>query len=56
MMQAPGELIAAVRVNGLEQPAHNPQVHSQDMQVARNGAPEDRGTNGAETKHQDFNG
>lgn len=56
VVQRPGELVAAVRVDGLEQAEHDPDVHSQDVQVARDGAPENRPADGAETEHHDLDG
>lgn len=50
MMQAPRKLVAAVGVNGLEEPQDDPQVHSQDVQVAGDGAPEDGDADGAEAE------
>lgn len=56
MMQTPRELVPAVRVDCLEKSAHNPDVHRQDMQIACDGAPKDRGADGAETEDHDFDG
>lgn len=56
MVQRPRELIPAVCVNRLEQAKHNPDVHGKDMQVFRDGAPEDRRTDGTESEDHDFNG
>ena len=49
LVQTPRELVAAVRIDGLEQPAYDPEVHSQNVQVASDGAPQDRSAHGAET-------
>lgn len=49
MVQAPWELIAAVRINGLEQPADNPNVHGQNVQIPGKGTPENGATNGTES-------
>jgi len=54
MVQTPRELIPAVRIDGLEKSAHDPDVHGQDMQIAGDGAPKDRGADGAETEDHDF--
>lgn len=58
VVQRPGELVAGVRIDGLEETAHDPQVHGQDVQVAGDGAPgdgaEDRA--GAEDHHFDGRG
>lgn len=51
MVQAPWELVAAVRVDGLEQSEYDPDVHSEDVQVFRDGAPEDG--NADSTKGED---
>lgn len=50
MMQTPRKLVAAVGVNGLEEPQDDPQVHGQDVQVAGYGAPEDGDADGAEAE------
>lgn len=55
VMQAPREFITAMRINRLEKPTHNPDVHCQDMQVAGQCAPEYRRADGAETQDHDFN-
>ena len=34
VVQAPGEIVPRVGVDGLEQAKHDPDVHGQDMQVA----------------------
>ena len=52
-MQAPGKFIAAMCVDCLEQPAYNPHVHGQNVEIACDSAPQDWRTNGPET--QDHN-
>jgi len=42
VVQAPWEFVSAVCVDGLEQAENDPGIHSQNMQVAGDGAPEDR--------------
>lgn len=54
MMQTPRELVSAVRVDCLEQSADNPNVHRQYMQITGEGAPKNRGADGAETEDHDF--
>ena len=39
VVQAPWELITAMRVDGLEQTKDNPDIHGQDMKVLGNGTP-----------------
>ena len=56
MMQTPWELVPTVRINGLKQPTYDPQVHGQDMQIARDGAPDKRRAYAAEAQNQDFDG
>lgn len=54
MMQGPGELKAGMRVDGLEQAEHDPDVHGQDVQVLGDGAPEDGGADRAEAEQHDL--
>ena len=54
VVQRPGEFVAAVCVDGLEQAEHNPEVHGQEVQVAGDGTPENRRADGTETEHHDF--
>lgn len=56
MMQAPRELIAGMSINGLEQPADDPEVHGQDVQVVCDGAVQDGRANGTEAEDHDFDG
>ena len=53
-MQAPRKLVAAVRVDGLEQAESDPYVYRQDVQVASDGAPEDGRTDGWDSEKHDF--
>jgi len=39
VVQAPWELITAMRVDGLEQTEDNPDIHGQDMEVLGDGTP-----------------
>lgn len=55
VVQAPGELVAAMRIDGLEQAEHNPSVHGKDVQVLGDGAPDDRNSDSPESKDHDFN-
>ena len=54
MMQTPGKFVAAMRVDRLKQPAHDPYIHCQNMQITSDGAPQDRSSDCAETKNHDF--
>lgn len=54
VVETPRELITTVRVDGLEQAQHNPDVHCEDVQVAGEGAPEDRASDSTETKNHDL--
>lgn len=54
VVQAPGELVARVGVDGLEETKDDPNVHGKDVEVLGNGAPEDGDTDGAETQTHDL--
>jgi hypothetical protein len=54
VVERPGELVAGVRVDGLEQTENDPDVHGQDVQVFGDGAPQDRSADGTETENHDF--
>lgn len=56
MVQAPRELIAGVCVDGLEQTEDDPNVHGQDVEVARERAVQDGTTDGAKAENHDLNG
>lgn len=56
MMQAPRELITAMRIDRLEKSAYNPDVHRQNVQVSGYGAPQDRASDSAKTEDHDFDG
>lgn len=56
VVQAPGELIAAMGVDGLEQPTDNPDVHGQDVEIPGHGAQQDGRSDGAEAQDHDFDG
>lgn len=45
MMQTPRKFVAAVCVNGLEETAHDPDIHSQDMEVSGERDPENWSSN-----------
>lgn len=55
VVQTPWELIAAVRVDSLEDPEHNPSVHGQDVKVLRDGAPDYGAADGSEAQDHDLN-
>jgi hypothetical protein len=54
VVQAPGELVAAVRINGLEHAEDNPCVHGENVEILGDGTPEDRASDGSETQDHDF--
>jgi hypothetical protein len=56
VVKRPGELVAGVRVDGLEDTEHNPDVHGQDVKVLGDGAPQDGAADCTETEDHDFNG
>lgn len=56
VVQAPGELVTTVRINGLEQTEGDPAVHGQDVEVLGDGAPEDGASDATKTEDHDFNG
>ena len=56
VVKRPGELVAGVRVDGLEDTQGDPDVHGQDVQVLGDGAPQDWAADRAETEDHDFNG
>lgn len=56
VVQAPGELVAAVGVDGLEETEDDPEIHGEDVQVTGQGAPEDGAADSAEAQGHDFDG
>lgn len=56
VVQAPGEIVARVRVDGLEQAQGDPRVHGQDVQVAGEGAVQDGREDGADAEEHDLDG
>jgi hypothetical protein len=54
MVKRPGELVARMCVNGLEEAEDDPDVHGQDVEILGDGAKHDRDTNGTETQAHDF--
>jgi hypothetical protein len=54
MVQRPGELVAAVGINGLEKTEHNPSVHCEDVEVLGDGTPEDGAADSSESKNHDL--
>lgn len=54
MVKRPGELVARVCVDGLEETQDNPDVHCQDVEVLGDGAKYDGDTNSTETQAHDF--
>lgn len=56
VVQRPGELVAGVCIDGLEETADDPEVHGEDVQVTGDGAPCDGSENGTGTEDHDFDG
>jgi hypothetical protein len=56
VVQAPRELVAAVRINGLEYTDGDPGVHGENVEVLGDGTPEDGAADGSEAQDHDFNG
>lgn len=54
VVQTPGKLVAAVRIDGLEQAERNPSVHGQDVEILGNGAPQDGDTDCSEAQNHDL--
>lgn len=54
VVETPGELVAAVGVDGLEEAKDDPDVHGHDVEVLGVGAPEDGAADGAKTEDHDF--
>jgi len=55
VVERPGELVARVCVDGLEEAKDDPDVHGQDVEISGDGAPHDGNTNGTEAQAHDFN-
>lgn len=56
VVQRPRELVAGVRIDSLEETADDPEVHSQDVQIASDGTPYDRAEDRAGAEDHDFDG
>lgn len=54
VVQTPGELVAAVGINGLEQAQDNPDVHGQDVQVPSERTPRNGAPHGSEAQDHDL--
>ena len=54
--QAPGEVVAAMGVDGLEEAEDDPQVHSDEVELTRERDPEDGGTDDANAEEHDLDG
>lgn len=54
MVKTPGKLVTAVRINGLEQAQHNPNVHGEDVQVSGHGTPKNRTANSTKSKNHNL--
>jgi len=55
MVQAPREIVAAVRIDSLEETGRDPEVHGQDVEVLSYQAPDDGDDNGTSTKDHGLN-
>ena len=53
--QAVRKVVAAVRIDGLEEAEDDPDVHREDVQILADGAPQDGCTYCAHTEDHDFN-
>lgn len=49
VVEGPGELIAGMSVDGLEETEDDPAVHGQDVEIFGDGGPDNGRTDGAET-------
>jgi hypothetical protein len=56
MVQTPGKVVPAVRIDSLEHTDCDPRVHGQDVEILCNGAIQNRRSDGSETKGHDFDG
>lgn len=54
VVQGPWEVVSGVRIDGLEETEDDPEVHGDDVQVARDGAPRDGAEDGAGAENHDF--
>jgi hypothetical protein len=54
VVQAPWELVAAVRIDGLGETDGDPDVHCQDVEVLGDGAPDDGAADSAQTEDHDL--
>ena len=54
VVQAPGELIATVRINCLEQAEDDPNVHGQYVKISSNRTPEDWRANGTQPQYHNL--
>ena len=55
MVKTPRKFVATVGIDSLEQAQHNPDIHSENMQVTNQSTPEDRGADGPEAENHHFN-
>lgn len=56
VVETPGEFVATVGVDGLEQTQHDPDVHGENVQISGEGAPDDGGSHRTEAENHDLNG
>ena len=56
MVKTPRKFVATVGIDSLEQAQHNPNIHSEDMQVTGESTPEDWAADGPEAQNHHFNG
>lgn len=55
MVKTPREFVTAVRIDGLKQAQHDPNVHSEDVQISSHRTPEDWTTDSAKPKNHNLN-
>lgn len=56
VVQTPWQVISRVRIDGLEETQHDPDVHRQDVEVASESSPCDGCSDRTETEEEDFDG
>ena len=54
VVETPGELVATVRVDGLEQAQDNPNVHGENVQITSDSTPDDGAADGSETQNHNL--
>ncbi len=54
VVQAPWEFVTAMRINGLEESAHDPGVHCQNVEVSSDRTPQDWRTKSTQAQDHDL--